>query len=80
MILVYEKIPARTMRKEAKEGILQIAKWFAINPKKKTCMAQLFYGRMLKIKPDTIAEQVNELVEQLIQEDKAKRKPKAKRK
>jgi len=72
MIVIYEKIPAKTIRKEAKEVIQKITEWFQNNPKRRVCDAQLWYGRRLKVKRKMIAEQVNGLAEELIKKDKGK--------
>ena len=72
MILVYKTIPAKTLRKEAKAAIAQIEAWFSANPTKTNCNAELFYGRRLDIKPNTVKQQVDDFIKELIAEDKTK--------
>lgn len=72
--LVYMTMPEKEIRKEAKKVIKQLRAWFKKNPTRTDCDAELFYGRRVIIKPDTIAKQVNDLVEELVKSDKEKRK------
>jgi hypothetical protein len=78
MLIVYKRIPAKTLRKEAKDAIAQVEAWFKSNPTRTNCNAELFYGRMLDLKPATVKQQIDELVKELIAEDKASKARKAK--
>ena len=72
MLVVYKRIPASTLRKEAQKAIAQVEEWFKANPTRTNCVAQLFYGRNLDLKPGTVKQQVDEFVKDLIAEDKSK--------
>ena len=72
MILIYKTIPAKTLRKKAKEAIALITAWFKKNPDRTNCNAELFYGRRLDIKPGTVKQQIDKFVKELIAEDESK--------
>lgn len=70
MLLIYKSIPAKTIRKDAREAIPKIKAWFKANPDRKECNAELWYGKQLKIKADTVEEQVNAAAAEAIGNDK----------
>jgi len=80
MLVVYKTISNKELRSGAKDAIVQITEWFKKNPTKTNCNAGLFYGRRLDIKPDTVAQQVNALVDELVTEAKDRKVRKARAK
>ena len=59
MICIYKTIPARRIRKEAKEGIAKAEAWFAAHPEKETATVGFWYGDMKTIRRSHVAEDVN---------------------
>lgn len=62
-IMVYKKIPREVMEKEAVTLKADLTKWFAANPKRRVCNAQVWYGRAVKIRKNTISADVDAAVE-----------------
>lgn len=59
MFIVYAPIPNDELRKLAEETIPRVSAWFESNPKRRVCTAELWYGKRLKLKRKTFAEQIN---------------------
>jgi hypothetical protein len=76
MIVIYKTLTAKELKSGARDAIVQITEFFKKNPDRTNCVAQMFYGRNLDVKPGTVAQQVNAFVKELIAEDKAKAKAK----
>ena len=70
MIFVYGKVPAKEIRKEAKESVTLIEDWFEANPKRKVCNTKVWYGKMVKIHKGKVAEEINRFAEEAIEGDK----------
>lgn len=66
MIVIYQKLSEEELRKSAQETIPQVESWFANNPKRRVCKAELWYGKRLSIKRKNVAEQVNAVVNDLV--------------
>jgi len=65
-IVIYQRTPAKQIRKEAKESIQKIEDWFKDNPKRRVCHAQTWYDRMTKVRRKHVTEDVNAAVEEAI--------------
>lgn len=68
MILIYDKFTKAQLKKEAAEAVKSLTEWFKNNPKRKTCRAEMWYGRMHSIKPKDIKGQINKIVANLLEE------------
>lgn len=66
MLVVYKRLTEKQLRKDAKDAIKQITEWFAENPKRRVCRAELFYGKTISVKRKTITEQVTKLLEEVL--------------
>jgi len=70
MIVIYKKISAKQIRKEAAKGIVGIEEWFQKNPKRKICNVCMWYGQALKVRRGHVAEDVNAAAETTIKNDR----------
>jgi hypothetical protein len=66
----YQKLPAKAIRKSAKRSIDGIEEFFKCNPKKKICVAELWYGRTIDVRKGHVAEDVNAAAELAIKNDR----------
>jgi len=66
MIALYARIPEKQIRKEAATTIKQIEKWFKNNPKRRTCTAELWYGRTKSIRRGHVTEDINAAAEEAL--------------
>jgi hypothetical protein len=66
MFVVYQTIPEKEIRQTAKESIEGVTKWFAEHPKRRICRVEVWYGRQIKVKRTTVAQQINEAAEAAI--------------
>lgn len=58
MLVVYKTIPAKEIRKDAREAIEKVNAWFASN-KKRICRAQLWYGKVVDVRRGHVEEDIN---------------------
>lgn len=56
LITFHKRMTAKELDKAAKQCKVEVANWFATHPKRRVCNAQLWYGRVYKIKRTQIAE------------------------
>lgn len=68
MILIYDRLTEKQLKKAASEVVKNLTKWFKDNPKRKMCRAELWYGKMYSIKRKNIKGQINEIVAGLLKE------------
>lgn len=68
MILVYDRLTEKQLKKDASEVVKNLTKWFKDNPKRKVCRAELWYGKMHSIKRKNIKGQINKIVAGLLKE------------
>jgi hypothetical protein len=73
--VAYQKMSQKNLRKTAKESIDGITKWFGKNPKRRVCKASLWYGITCKVKRGTVKEQVDAVLKETIEKDKADKAP-----
>jgi hypothetical protein len=66
MIFIYSKIPAKTIRKDAKETIAKLKVWFNEHPERKECLVEGWYGKTIIVKPKTIKQQIDEAVKEAL--------------
>lgn len=59
MIVIYKKVSKREIRKDAKESIPKIEKWFSDNPEKAICNVGLWYSRDRVVRRGHVEEDVN---------------------
>ena len=64
MILIYKRLTKKQLNKLAKDVVKQSEEFFAANPKRKTATAQVWYGKVIKIRRNHIQEDVDKAVEE----------------
>jgi hypothetical protein len=57
--ILYKRVPKAQILKDAKKAKVDIAAWFKNNPKRKVCNAEFWYGKRVKIKPNSIDADVD---------------------
>lgn len=67
-IVVYRKIPKKELLESAKDTITQLEQWFTLNPRRRVCKAELWYGEAHTIKRKDIKEQIDAIVTKLLKE------------
>jgi hypothetical protein len=65
MILIYEKIPATKIKKQAKSFIKKINDWFTNNPTRKVCKTVMWHGEKYTIKRKDVKQQIDKIVDEL---------------
>lgn len=70
MIFIYKKISARQILKDAKDAKKKVAEWFKANPKRKNCKAEMWYGKVVIIHPNSIDSDIDAAAEAAIRGDK----------
>jgi hypothetical protein len=58
------------MKRDGKRSIKGIREWFEKNPEKNECKVEFFYGKMIPVRRDHVAEDVNKVVDDQIAEQK----------
>lgn len=61
---MYKIIPYKELLKQGESAKKQLAEWFEENPEKIDCESELWYGKRILIKKDTIDDQVDEAVKE----------------
>lgn len=67
-INIMRRIPNKVIRQDAEETIKRVAEWFDRNPRQTVCQVELWYGKKLALKKETIAQQINDFVEKILAE------------
>ena len=62
MFAIYEHIPETKICKEAKKAIVDLKKWFLLNPKRRVCRVETWYGKSSKVRKNHIDEDINAAV------------------
>ena len=60
MIVVYSRFTKAQLEKHVDEAIKGVRKFFKDNPKRRVCKAELFYGKMMSLKPETFEKQIRD--------------------
>jgi len=63
MIIVYNKVTNKQILKDAKKAVKQIQEWFGQNPNRRICKAELWYGKVAKIRKNHIEADINKAAE-----------------
>ncbi len=58
-MFMHKRMPAKTIRKEAKKLVVDISKWFVENPKRRVCRAELWYGAQVTIRKNHVEEDID---------------------
>lgn len=69
-IVIYEKIPKKTILSEGKKAIKQISQWFKDNPKRKICRCDFWYGIFRNIRKAHIEEDIQDAVDEALKRGK----------
>lgn len=80
MFVVYQKLTKKQLADSVKETIPQLIKWFKDNPKRDTCQAEMWYGKVLTVRRDHVEEDVKEAAKKVATEEVAKKKSSKKKK
>lgn len=59
MIVLYRRITEPELRRDAKSALRQITKWFKANPNRRVCRTQLWYGKTITVKRNTIKADID---------------------
>jgi len=59
LLAIYERIPDAEIDKTAEKVKADVAKWFAANPKRRVCNAQVWYNRVVKIRRAHAAKDID---------------------
>lgn len=62
MIVIYNKLTKKELKASAKETIAKVNEWFNNNPRRKVCKAELWYGKVHKIRRDHVEEDIQAIV------------------
>ena len=60
LIGIYERFTKKQLEKHVAEAIKGVRKFFKDNPKRRVCTAELFYGKVMKLKPKTFEKQIRD--------------------
>lgn len=61
--VLYKTIPNSTIKREGEKAVAGIEKWFADNPKRRVCNAEVWYGKRAKIRKGHVQEDMDKAVE-----------------
>ena len=65
----YQKLKPESLKRITKESVKGIQKWFKSHPKKKVCLAAMWYGIELDVKREIVSEQINSLLKATLKSD-----------
>ncbi len=58
MIVVYQKITDTEIRRDARNAVRQINKWFKQNPNRTDCKTEVWYGKMVVVRRGHVSEDI----------------------
>lgn len=70
MIVVYARVSEKKIRKGIPDVVKLITEWFANNPKKKICKAELWQGRLVPVRRTHIEKDIKKTAKEIIAENK----------
>jgi hypothetical protein len=59
MLALYKRISDEEIDKDAESVKADITKWFAANPKRRVCNAQVWYGQVVKVHRARVAKDID---------------------
>ena len=65
----YSKLSEKEIRKTAKDAIVGIKKFFEEHPRRRVCHAELWYGKQVAIRRNSVDEEIQKVVEETLAEE-----------
>lgn len=66
MILIYKTIPETEIRRDARSAVRKINKWFKQNPQRTDCKTEVWYGKMVAVRRDSVSKDIWDAAEAAI--------------
>lgn len=70
-IVVQSRVPSKEIRAEVPDAIRKVQMWFELNSRRKTCNAQIWQGRVAKVRRSHVAVDIKAAAFDLIRDNEA---------